>query len=57
MSLDRKDRSVVPRYWLEFETTEYNKLTGKVETHTQLEWMSIQHPAMFKKLSLRQKKK
>mgnify|MGYP001161228176 FL=1 len=50
MSLDRKDRSVVPRYWLEFETTEYNKLTGKVETHTQLEWMSIQHPAMFKKL-------
>ena len=34
MALNRKDRSVVPRYWLEFETTEYNKLTGKVETHT-----------------------
>ena len=49
MTLNRKDRTVVPRYWLEFETTEYNKLTCKVETHTQLEWMSIQQPQLLKK--------
>ena len=43
------NRRTVPMKWLEFRTTEYNKLTGKVETHTQLEWMSMQHPDMFKK--------
>ncbi len=44
MSLDRKDRSSVSKYWLEAETTEFNKLTGKVETHSQLEWMLIRNP-------------
>ena len=44
MSLDRKDCSTVSKYWLEAETREFNKLTVKVETHSQLEWILIQHP-------------
>ena len=36
-----RDRSIIACKWLEFETTEYNHITKKFETKTQLEWLKL----------------
>tara|TARA_X000001036_G_scaffold334198_1_gene313095 strand:+ start:1265 stop:1414 length:150 start_codon:yes stop_codon:yes gene_type:complete len=47
--MKKKDRYTVLRKWLAFETTELNSITGKIETHSQEEWIYIKNPE-FKKL-------
>ena len=42
--MKKKDRYTVLRKWLAFETTELNSNTGKIETHTQEEWIYIKNP-------------
>ena len=39
-----KDRYTTLKKWLVFKTTELNHNTGKVETHTQEEWIKIKNP-------------
>jgi len=46
-----KNRSSTAKKWLNAKSTELNPKTGRVETHSQEEWLYISKPS-FKKLKI-----